>query len=81
MRLLFYFLLTFATTWTAWFATSQLAAPGNTGIFGGTGPVFLLAVFAPGLVALAFTAHAEGRAALQSCSRESGAGRSLRVGM
>lgn len=64
MRLLAYFLLTFAVTWTVWIAASGLAAPGNTGFFGGRGPVFLLGVFAPGLVALAFTAQAEGRAGL-----------------
>jgi membrane protease YdiL (CAAX protease family) len=62
MRLLAYFLLTFLVSWSVWFAASGLAAPGNTGIFGGRGPVFLLGVFAPGLVALAFTAQAEGRA-------------------
>jgi membrane protease YdiL (CAAX protease family) len=49
-------------TWSVWFAASHLAAPGNTGPFGGRGPVFLLGVFAPALVALAFTAQAEGRA-------------------
>ena len=62
MRLLAYFLLTFVVAWSVWVAASGLAAPGNTGLFGGRGPVFLLGVFAPGLVALAFTAQAEGRA-------------------
>ncbi len=62
MRLLAYFLLTFLVTWSVWFAAAGLAAPGNTGFFGGRGPVFLLGVFAPALVALALTAHAEGRA-------------------
>jgi hypothetical protein len=62
MRLLAYFLLTFVVTWSVWFAASALAAPGNTGLFGGRGPVFLLAVFAPALVALTFTVQAEGRA-------------------
>lgn len=62
MRLLAYFLSTYLVTWSVWFAASGLAAPGNTGLFGGRGPVFLLGVFAPGLVALAFTARAEGRA-------------------
>ncbi len=61
MRLLAYFLLTFLVTWSVWFAASGLAAPGNTGLFGGRGPVFLLGVFAPALVALALTAQAEGR--------------------
>lgn len=61
MLLLAYFLLTFLVTWSLWFATASLAAPGNIGFFGGRGPVFLLGVFAPGIVALALTAHAEGR--------------------
>lgn len=61
MRLLAYFLLTFLVTWSVWFAAAALAAPGNTGFFGGRGPVFLLGVFAPALVALALTAQAEGR--------------------
>lgn len=62
MRLLGYFLLTFLVTWSLWLAAAGLAAPGNTGFFGGRGPVFLLGVWAPGLVALGFTARAEGRA-------------------
>lgn len=62
MRLLAYFLLTFFVTWSVWFAALGVAAPGNMGLFGGGGPVFLLGVFAPALVALAFTAQAEGRA-------------------
>lgn len=62
MRLLGFFLLTFAFTWIAWLATARLAAPGNSGVFGLGGPVFLLGVFAPALVALALTAHGEGRA-------------------
>ena len=61
MRLLAYFLATYLVTWSVWVAASRLAAPGNTGLFGVRGPVFLLGVFAPGLVALAFTAQAEGR--------------------
>lgn len=61
MRLLAFFLLTFLVTWSVWFAASGLAAPGNTGFFGGRGPVFLFGVFAPALVALALTAQAEGR--------------------
>src|SRR5688500_12634082 len=62
MALLVYFLLTFTFTWTVWFAAAALAAPGNTGFFGIRGPVFLLGVFAPALVALALTARADGRA-------------------
>lgn len=55
-----YFLLTFAFTWTAW-AASALAGPGNARFFALGGPVFLLGVFAPALVALALTAYGEGR--------------------
>lgn len=61
MRLFAYFLLTFTVTWSVWFAASALAAPGNTGLFGARGPVFLTAVSAPALVALLFTLQAEGR--------------------
>jgi membrane protease YdiL (CAAX protease family) len=62
IALLGFFLLTFAFTWIAWLASAALAGPGNTGFFGLGGPVFLLGVFAPALVALAFTAYGEGRA-------------------
>lgn len=54
-----FFLLTFALTWGAWQAVA-LAPPGSM-VFAVGGPVFLLGVFAPGLVALALTAVAEGR--------------------
>lgn len=60
MTLLAYFLLTFSLTWAAWFSAAGLAPPGNTGFFGVRGPVFLLGIFAPALVALAFTARDEG---------------------
>jgi membrane protease YdiL (CAAX protease family) len=54
-----FFLLTFAATWAAWLAV-ELATPASI-VFAAGGPVFLLGVFAPGLVALALTALAEGR--------------------
>jgi len=57
--LLGYFLLTFALTWTAWLAP---ATPGTARLFGVGGPVFLLGVFGPAIVALALTALGEGRA-------------------
>jgi membrane protease YdiL (CAAX protease family) len=60
MTLVAYFVLTFIVTWAAWFAAVALAAPGNTGLFGVRGPVFLLGVFAPALVALVLTARGEG---------------------
>ena len=56
-----FFLLTFAVTWIAWLASAALAAPGTTGFFAIGGPVFLVGVFAPALVALALTASVEGR--------------------
>jgi hypothetical protein len=53
--------LTFAAAWTAWLVSAPLAAlPG----FGLGGPVFLLGVFAPGIVALSLTAERGGRAAV-----------------
>lgn len=51
--LLPFFLLTFAVTWACFFGSPALGGLG--------GPLFLLGVFAPSLVALALTAHAEGR--------------------
>lgn len=61
-RLPAFLLLTFALTWAAWLAAAALSAPARTGFFGFTGPVFLLGVVAPGLVALALTAYDEGSA-------------------
>jgi membrane protease YdiL (CAAX protease family) len=50
--------LTFAATWAAWLASAHLAAlPG----FGLGGPVFLLGVFAPAIIALSLTARRGGR--------------------
>jgi membrane protease YdiL (CAAX protease family) len=60
--LLPYFLLTFVLAWAAWLTAAALAGPGDVGVFGVRGPVFLFGVFAPGLVALALTARAAGRA-------------------
>ncbi len=61
MNLVGFFLLTFALTWTAWLASARWAGPDNSGVFSVGGPVFLLGVFAPALVALAMTARVEGR--------------------
>lgn len=61
MNLLGFFVLTFALTWTAWLACAARAGPDNSGLFSVGGPVFLLGVFAPALVALVLTARAEGR--------------------
>jgi len=60
-----FLLLTFALTWTAWAPALHRAGPAAPPIAPALalgGPVFLLGVFAPGLVALALTARTEGRA-------------------
>ncbi|HSL21014.1 MAG TPA: type II CAAX endopeptidase family protein [Vicinamibacterales bacterium] len=59
--MLAFFFLTFALTWGLWLA---VVTPGGSGFVGLGGPVFLLGVFAPALVALALTAKAEGRVAV-----------------
>jgi len=64
MNPLGFFLLTFALTWTFWLASAALAGPDNVGFFSVPGPLFLLGVFAPALVALALTAQGEGRSGL-----------------
>jgi membrane protease YdiL (CAAX protease family) len=64
MSLLAFFLLTFTVTWLAWVVPAQLA-PASNGLFGPGGPVFLLGVVAPALVALALTAHREGRSGME----------------
>jgi membrane protease YdiL (CAAX protease family) len=51
-----YLLLTFATTWACWY----LAAAGDRAPLGIGGPLFLLGVFAPGILAVACTAASEG---------------------
>lgn len=68
-----YFSLTFAVTWTLWILVAVLSggtlspATGRT-VVGAT--LFLLGVFGPALVALAFTARAEGRAGLWRLTRQ-----------
>src|SRR5262245_18897683 len=60
MMLAAFFLLTFVLSWSTWFGAATVAAPRNTGFFGVGGPVFLVGVFAPVIVALALTARVEG---------------------
>ena len=55
-EVILFFLLTFAVTWTAWLAPAALGVPATSFWFGPGGPLFLLGVFAPGLVAIALTA-------------------------
>jgi hypothetical protein len=54
-----FFLLTFAITWACWLLPAVLPW-GRTGMLALGGPVFLLGVFTPALVALALTAKADG---------------------
>jgi membrane protease YdiL (CAAX protease family) len=61
--LVWFFLFTFAITWALWLWPDALPS-GRSGVFALGGPVFLIGVFAPGLVALALTALRGGRAAL-----------------
>ena len=55
-----FFLVTFAMTWVTWVVSARLAGPANEGFFGVRGPVFLLGVFAPAIVAVALTAMSTG---------------------
>ena len=57
-----FLLLTFVITWTVWIGLAIWAPDGNRAIFAPGGAIFLLGVFAPGLVALGLTARNEGRA-------------------
>jgi membrane protease YdiL (CAAX protease family) len=55
-----YLATTFAVTWLLWWACARFESP--RWLFALGGPVFLVGVFAPGLVALAFTARRDGAA-------------------
>lgn len=61
-------LLTFASTWVLWAlvirASGTHAPPAGPPLLALGGPVFLLGVFAPGLVAVVLTAWGDGRAAV-----------------
>jgi membrane protease YdiL (CAAX protease family) len=63
--LLAFFSLTFVATWSCWAAAAAIpaSAPVPAAVRGG---VFLLGVFAPGLVAVALTERGEGRAATRT---------------
>lgn len=64
--LLKFFLLTFAVSWifwAAWFGISKVLTPAHPAVSLLAGAVLLLGVFAPAIVALLLTEHAEGRAA------------------
>jgi membrane protease YdiL (CAAX protease family) len=55
-----YIATTFAVTWLLWWACARVSEP--RWLFALGGPVFLLGVFTPGLVAMAFTTRVEGAA-------------------
>ena len=63
-----FLVLTFVSTWVLWAlvirAGGPHAPPGASPVLAIGGPVFLLGVFAPGLVAVALTAWADGRRAV-----------------
>jgi len=69
-----FLLLTFALTWTAWLMPSALGASGGV-VFGIGGPVFLVGVFAPAIVALLLTGYCEGRTAVERLLARIGAWR------
>jgi len=64
-----FFLLTFALSWIVWAVAAALSARGSSGAaeqWDLSGPVFLLGVFAPAIVALALTAREGGRAGVRA---------------
>lgn len=69
--LLGYFSITYAVTWACWMASIALSrgAGPTPPVITGMRPLFLLGTFAPGLIALAFTARASGRAGVEALLR------------
>ena len=70
--LLKFFSLTYALAWICWTAAGAISrgtAPDAPAFAALAGALFLLGTFAPGLVALAFTERAEGRAATRALLR------------
>ena len=73
--LLKFFLGTFALTWICWFATATIPAgesAGQNALSIVRGPIFLLGVFAPAIVALTLTARADGRVGVLALVRRIG---------
>lgn len=56
-----FLVLTFAFTWLLWVGSAALITPGTAWLLRPGGVVFLVGVFAPGIVALALTMRDEGR--------------------
>lgn len=70
-----FFLLTFAFTWVAWSAATGIPARGASGAFGLSilrGPLVLVGVFGPAIVALTLTARTDGRAGTWALLRRVG---------
>lgn len=73
--LLTFFLLTFTLTWISWFVAAAIPAganAGDTALSTVRGPIFLLGVFAPAIVALTLTARVDGRLGAQALVRRIG---------
>jgi membrane protease YdiL (CAAX protease family) len=73
--LLKFFLGTFALTWIAWFAAVAIPAAesaGQNALSIVRGPIFLLGVFAPAIVALTLAARADGRVGVEALIRRIG---------
>jgi hypothetical protein len=66
MTLIVFALATLAVTWTAWLGAAAWGYRAGSWLFAPGGPAFLLGVFAPALVALALTAHSEGRSGVRA---------------
>ncbi|MEP7348220.1 MAG: CPBP family intramembrane glutamic endopeptidase, partial [Gemmatimonadaceae bacterium] len=67
-----FFLLTFALTWTSWFAAAAVSGSFGAGVPALAElqtPLIYLGIFAPAIVAIALTARAEGRAGVQALLR------------
>ena len=62
-----FFALTYAVTWACWMAAS--AVPFGSTVAWMHGPLILLGVFAPSLVAISLTARADGRVGLTALLR------------
>jgi uncharacterized protein len=56
-----FFVLTFVISWTCFFGAAALSRSGASPLSGVGGAIYIIGVFAPALVAIAFTARAGGR--------------------
>ena len=65
-----FFALTFALSWSCFFAAAALVRPGGSLTDGIAGAVYLAGVAAPAIVAIALTAATRGRAPVRLPSSE-----------